>query len=217
VVVPEELLNHVMTVTGEPPEALIRAEIVYFETTAGGAVFSTGSEGWTVLSALAAMTSRIRLATLATSVGYRNPAHLAKITASVDLISRGRLTLGIGAGYGGREKDDRRGRGARRRQYVLEHPRDVVVIAIVGQTAAEGDRLCLTICGSPPMLHASAKRATARNVSCSPPPAIIPRKVLPCRGRDPRAEAGPKATSAGHTTRIRTVAGSAIRACVGRC
>jgi hypothetical protein len=56
-------------------------------------------EGWTVLSALAAVTSRIRLATLATSVGYRNPAHLAKITAGVDLISRGRLTLGIGAGY----------------------------------------------------------------------------------------------------------------------
>ncbi len=56
-------------------------------------------EGWTALSALAAVTSRIRLATLATSVGYRNPAHLAKIAASVDLISRGRLTLGIGAGY----------------------------------------------------------------------------------------------------------------------
>jgi F420-dependent oxidoreductase-like protein len=56
-------------------------------------------EGWTVLSALAAVTSRIRLATLATSVGYRNPAHLAKIAAGVDLISGGRLTLGIGAGY----------------------------------------------------------------------------------------------------------------------
>jgi F420-dependent oxidoreductase-like protein len=56
-------------------------------------------EGLTVLSALAAVTSRIRLATLATSVGYRNPAHLAKIAAGVDLISRGRLTLGIGAGY----------------------------------------------------------------------------------------------------------------------
>src|SRR6185437_8754770 len=56
-------------------------------------------EGCTVLSALAAVTSRIRLATLATSVGYRNPAHLAKIAASVDLISRGRLTLGIGAGW----------------------------------------------------------------------------------------------------------------------
>src|ERR1700758_3953984 len=56
-------------------------------------------EGWTVLSALAAVTNRIRLATLATSVGYRNPAHLAKIAANVDLISRGRMTLGIGAGY----------------------------------------------------------------------------------------------------------------------
>jgi alkanesulfonate monooxygenase SsuD/methylene tetrahydromethanopterin reductase-like flavin-dependent oxidoreductase (luciferase family) len=50
-------------------------------------------------SALAAVTSRIRLATLATAVGYRNPAHLAKIAASVDLISRARLTLGIGAGF----------------------------------------------------------------------------------------------------------------------
>ena len=56
-------------------------------------------EGWPVLSALAAVASRIRLATLATSVGYRNPAHLAKIAAGVDLISRRRLTLGIGAGY----------------------------------------------------------------------------------------------------------------------
>jgi F420-dependent oxidoreductase-like protein len=56
-------------------------------------------EGWTALSALAAVTSRIRLATLVSSVGYRNPAHLAKIAAGVDLISRGRLTLGIGAGW----------------------------------------------------------------------------------------------------------------------
>jgi len=56
-------------------------------------------EGWTVLSALAAVTSKVRLATLASSVAYRNPAHLAKIAAGVDLISRGRLTLGIGAGW----------------------------------------------------------------------------------------------------------------------
>ncbi len=56
-------------------------------------------EGWTALAGLAAVTSRVRLATLATAVGYRNPAHLAKIAASVDVISRGRLTLGIGAGF----------------------------------------------------------------------------------------------------------------------
>jgi F420-dependent oxidoreductase-like protein len=56
-------------------------------------------EGWTALAALAAVTSRIRLATLVSSVAYRNPAYLAKIAAGVDLISRGRLTLGIGAGW----------------------------------------------------------------------------------------------------------------------
>ena len=56
-------------------------------------------EGWTVLSALAAVTQRIRLATLVSSVHYRNPAHLAKIAAGVDQISRGRLTFGIGAGW----------------------------------------------------------------------------------------------------------------------
>lgn len=56
-------------------------------------------EGWTALAALAPVTSRIRLATLVSSVAYRNPAHLAKIAAGVDLISRGRLTFGIGAGW----------------------------------------------------------------------------------------------------------------------
>jgi F420-dependent oxidoreductase-like protein len=56
-------------------------------------------ESWTALSALAAVTSRIRLATLVSSVAYRNPAHLAKIAAGVDLISKGRLTFGIGAGW----------------------------------------------------------------------------------------------------------------------
>jgi N,N-dimethylformamidase len=43
VTVPEELLSHLRTVSGEPPDELKRAEIVYFETPAGGAVFSVGS------------------------------------------------------------------------------------------------------------------------------------------------------------------------------
>jgi len=55
VVVPEELLSHIATVTGEPPAALLRAEIVYFQQPTGGAVFAVGSitfcgslwqEGW---------------------------------------------------------------------------------------------------------------------------------------------------------------------------
>jgi N,N-dimethylformamidase len=43
VTVPEELLSHLRTVSGEPPAELKRAEIVYFETPSGGAVFSVGS------------------------------------------------------------------------------------------------------------------------------------------------------------------------------
>jgi len=43
VTVPEELLSHLATITGEKPAALVRAEIVYFDTAHGGAVFATGS------------------------------------------------------------------------------------------------------------------------------------------------------------------------------
>jgi len=56
-------------------------------------------EGWTVLAALAAVTTKIRLATLVSSVAYRNPALIAKMAAGVDIISRGRLTFGFGAGW----------------------------------------------------------------------------------------------------------------------
>ena len=56
-------------------------------------------EGWTAIAGLAAVTRSIRLATLVTSVHYRNPALLAKIAAGVDHMSNGRLTFGFGAGW----------------------------------------------------------------------------------------------------------------------
>jgi F420-dependent oxidoreductase-like protein len=56
-------------------------------------------ECWSVLAALAASVPRVRLAALVTSVTYRHPAVLANIAAAVDQVSRGRLTLGIGAGW----------------------------------------------------------------------------------------------------------------------
>ncbi|WP_430592959.1 LLM class F420-dependent oxidoreductase [Humidisolicoccus flavus] len=56
-------------------------------------------EAWSVMAALASSTSRIRLGQMCTSIGYRNPAFLAKIAATVDLISNGRLDFGIGAGW----------------------------------------------------------------------------------------------------------------------
>ncbi|MBV9794436.1 MAG: LLM class flavin-dependent oxidoreductase [Actinobacteria bacterium] len=55
-------------------------------------------EGWTLLSALAAQTSRLRLGLLVTSNRIRPPALLAKIAATVDAVSEGRLDFGIGAG-----------------------------------------------------------------------------------------------------------------------
>ncbi|MFX0185977.1 MAG: LLM class F420-dependent oxidoreductase [Candidatus Hodarchaeota archaeon] len=56
-------------------------------------------EAWTLLSALAAKTKSLRLGTLVTCNSYRYPAILAKIAATVDHISNGRLEFGIGAGW----------------------------------------------------------------------------------------------------------------------
>ena len=55
-------------------------------------------EGWTLLSALAAATTRLRLGLLVTSNRIRPPALLAKIAATVDVVSHGRLDFGIGVG-----------------------------------------------------------------------------------------------------------------------
>jgi F420-dependent oxidoreductase-like protein len=54
---------------------------------------------WTLLAGLARDTSGIRLGSMVTCVTYRNPALLAKIAATVDVMSNGRLTFGIGAGW----------------------------------------------------------------------------------------------------------------------
>jgi len=72
------LFDHLMPIGGDPD----------------GPIF----EGWTLLSALAARTSRLRLGLLVTSNRFRPPAVLAKITTTVDHVSGGRLDFGIGVG-----------------------------------------------------------------------------------------------------------------------
>jgi F420-dependent oxidoreductase-like protein len=66
-------------------------------------IFSDSSgpclEGWTALAALAQATSRLRLGVLVTGIHYRHPAVLANMAATLDIISGGRLELGIGAGW----------------------------------------------------------------------------------------------------------------------
>ena len=72
------LFDHLMPIGGDPD----------------GPIF----EGWTLLSALAAQTERLRLGLMVTSNRFRPPAMLAKIAATVDVVSGGRLDFGIGAG-----------------------------------------------------------------------------------------------------------------------
>jgi alkanesulfonate monooxygenase SsuD/methylene tetrahydromethanopterin reductase-like flavin-dependent oxidoreductase (luciferase family) len=72
------LFDHLMPIGGDP----------------NGPTF----EGWTLLSALAAQTGRLRCGLLVTSNRFRPPAMLAKIAATVDVVSGGRLEFGIGAG-----------------------------------------------------------------------------------------------------------------------
>ena len=56
-------------------------------------------EAWTLLTALGAVTERVELGTLVTPPGFRNPAYLAKVVATLDRITNGRVVPGLGAGW----------------------------------------------------------------------------------------------------------------------
>ncbi len=72
------LFDHLMPIAGDPYGPIL--------------------EGWTLLSALAARTERLRLGIMVTSNRFRPPAMLAKIATTVDVVSGGRLDFGIGVG-----------------------------------------------------------------------------------------------------------------------
>jgi F420-dependent oxidoreductase-like protein len=60
-------------------------------------------EGWTTQAVVAGLTSRIKLGTLVTGIVYRHPSVLAKIGATFDVLSKGRLIMGIGAAWNAEE------------------------------------------------------------------------------------------------------------------
>jgi F420-dependent oxidoreductase-like protein len=71
----------------------------FFQLPAMGGPDQPMLEAYTLLGALAARTQRVQLGTLVTGVTYRNPAILAKIVTTLDVISRGRAILGLGAAW----------------------------------------------------------------------------------------------------------------------
>ena len=56
-------------------------------------------EAWSLMAALAAATDTVRLGQMCTCTSYRSPAYLAKVASTIDVISGGRLEMGIGAGW----------------------------------------------------------------------------------------------------------------------
>ncbi|WP_132421104.1 LLM class F420-dependent oxidoreductase [Pseudonocardia endophytica] len=56
-------------------------------------------EAWSLMAAYAATTSRVRLGQMCTCMAYRNPVYLAKVAATCDIISKGRIEMGIGGGW----------------------------------------------------------------------------------------------------------------------
>jgi len=75
----------------------------YMEVTQGGSVGQKATtpnlECYTSLAAVAAITKRVKLLTAVTPIGFRNPAVLGKMTATLDHISEGRLIVGLGSGW----------------------------------------------------------------------------------------------------------------------
>ena len=62
-------------------------------------------EGWSLLASIAAVTNKLKLGILVSGNTYRNPALMAKMAATVDVVSHGRVMLGIGAGWNIREHE----------------------------------------------------------------------------------------------------------------
>ncbi|WP_412542579.1 LLM class flavin-dependent oxidoreductase [Longispora sp. K20-0274] len=165
-------------------------------------------EAWTLLGALAAVTDRVELGELVTCMAFRSPGLLAKMAVTVDEISAGRLTLGVGAGWYDAEYDafgyptDRRGgRFAEALEILVPLLRGETVTFEGRHHRADGAvllppparRIPLLIGGfRPRMLRLTARYADAWNTAWYPHPnALLDQRLadlrtaLDAEGRDP--------------------------------
>lgn len=96
-------LDASVRVADEGGVALVTVMDHYFQMVDFGGPFEPMLEGYTTLGYLAGRTERVQLGLLVTGVTYRHPGVLAKVVSSLDVLSRGRAWLGIGAAWYDRE------------------------------------------------------------------------------------------------------------------
>jgi F420-dependent oxidoreductase-like protein len=136
-----------------------------------GDLFGDNFEGWTMLAAMAQATRRIRIGCQVTGMIYRHPAVLANMAATVDIISAGRLELGVGAGWNQMECD----------AYGIELPPmrerfdrfDEGVEAIVGLLSQTSTTL-------------DGRYVQLRDARCEPKPVQRPHPPITIGGRGPK-------------------------------
>jgi len=137
-------------------------------------------EGWTLVAALAAATDRVELGQLVMCTAFRPPALLAKMAATADLVSGGRLTLGLGAGWDD-EEYGRFGHPTDRRVARFAEAVHVIVALLAGEAvthdgfhplragvllpAPERRIPVLVAAGGPRMLRLTARYADAWNTA----------------------------------------------------
>ncbi|MEF3404841.1 LLM class F420-dependent oxidoreductase [Agromyces sp. CCNWLW203] len=85
----------------DAPDSVWESMWVYdhFHTTPVPSPTEATHEAWSLMAAFAASTSRVRIGQMCTCMSYRNPAYLAKVAATIDHVSGGRLEMGIGGGW----------------------------------------------------------------------------------------------------------------------
>ena len=168
-------------------------------------------EAWTVLSAMAAITSRVELGVLVLAMPFRNPALLAKMAATLEDISGGRLILGVGCGWNepefeafGFPFDHRVGRFAEaleilapavrtgRASFSGQYHSAADVEIVPGYSRRDGGRTPLLIAGrGPRMLQLVVRHADAWNTAWLGPASQLPERLeglhaaLAEAGRDP--------------------------------
>lgn len=130
-------------------------------------------EGWTALTALARDTTRIRLGTSVLCNSYRHPSVLAKMAATLDVISEGRLELGLGAGWFKREFE----------AYGIPYPPAGERVSALGEAL----ELIRAIWTQPVPVY-SGRFYTLDGAICDPPPVQTPHPPLWVGGEGDRVQ-----------------------------